>query len=138
MDQIRQQRTRNPSGMTESMTRLHQQLEDNLKKKTDEIMRVKSQKKDLELKLEGFKSKSRRLTQLTTEIEGMKQQVVAELQQSVSEMLRMLIDAEPVIYRVDVSFILSVLYMVNDETVLASLLRLLYEECTRRSVCSRC
>ena len=77
MDQIRQQRTRNPSGMTESMTRLHQQLEDNLKKKTDEIMRVKSQKKDLELKLEGFKSKSRRLTQLTTEIEGMKQQVVA-------------------------------------------------------------
>ena len=60
------------------------------------------------------------------------------MQQSVSEMLRMLIDAEPVIYRVDVSFILSVLYMVNDETVLASLLRLLYEECTRRSVCSRC
>ena len=70
--------------------------------------------------------------------ESITEEVVAELQQSVSEMLHMLIDAEPVIYRVDVSFILSVLYMVNDETVLASLLRLLYEECTRRSVCSRC
>lgn len=58
--------------------------------------------------------------------------VVPELQQSVVEMLRMLIDSERVIYRVDISFLLSVLYMVEEAGILGSLLALIYEQCTQR------
>ena len=57
---------------------------------------------------------------------------VAELQHSVVEMLRMLIDSERVVYRVDVSFLLSVLYMVEEAGILSSLLALIYEQCTQR------
>ena len=57
---------------------------------------------------------------------------MAELQQSVVEMLRMLIDSERVVYRVDVSFLLSVLYMVEEAGILSSLLALIYEQCTQR------
>ena len=58
------------------MARQHAQLEDRLRSKTDEIAKIKTQKRDLEKTVEGLRSTSRRINRLTLEISTMKSEKV--------------------------------------------------------------
>ena len=57
---------------------------------------------------------------------------VLELQQSISEMLQTLLESDSTMYRVDISYLLSVLYMVDDGDLLLPILNILYHFLTQR------
>lgn len=59
--------------------------------------------------------------------ESFAEDLVGELQTSVVEMIRMMLDAESSAYRVDVSYLLSVLYMVDDPDIALPILQLFYD-----------
>lgn len=59
--------------------------------------------------------------------ESFAEDLVGELQTSVVEMIRMMLDAESSAYRVDVSYLLSVLYMVDDPDIVLPILQLFYD-----------
>lgn len=59
--------------------------------------------------------------------ESFTEDLVADLQQSVIEMVKELINCDSMVYRVDISYILSVLYMISDVDIIQSLLDFLYE-----------
>ena len=63
------------------------ELENKLKMKTDEIAKIKNQKKELEKTMEGMRSTSQRIKRLTKDIEDMKAQKVA-LQRSAEAIQR--------------------------------------------------
>lgn len=55
-----------------------------------------------------------------------------ELQQSMSEMILTLLDSESTVYKVDVNYLLSVLYMMNDGDILLPILNIFYTLLTQR------
>ena len=59
---------------------------------------------------------------------------VQELQQSVFEMLEMMLESDSTMYRVDISYLLSVLYQVEDSDILQGILSLLLHFFTQRSL----
>lgn len=59
--------------------------------------------------------------------ESFTEDLVGELQTSVIEMIRAMLDAETSAYRVDVSYLLSVLYMVDDADIVLPILQLFYD-----------
>ena len=59
---------------------------------------------------------------------------VQELQQSVFEMLEMMLESDSTMYRVDISYLLSVLYQVEDGDILQGILSLLLHFFTQRSL----
>lgn len=59
--------------------------------------------------------------------ESFTEDLVGELQTSVIEMIRAMLEAETSAYRVDVSYLLSVLYMVDDADIVLPILQLFYD-----------
>lgn len=59
--------------------------------------------------------------------ESITEDVVGDLQQSVIEMIKELISCDSMVYRIDISYLLSVLYMISDEGILLPLLEFIYE-----------
>ena len=59
--------------------------------------------------------------------ESFTEDLVGELQTSVMEMIRTMLDAETSAYRVDVSYLLSVIYMVDDADIILPILQLFYD-----------
>ena len=57
---------------------------------------------------------------------------LAELQQSLCEMILTLLDSENTVYRMDINYLLSVLYMVDDGDIILPVLNVLYTLLTQR------
>ena len=86
MEQLMQQQKLHPFGGKE-VSKKQIELENKLKMKTDEIAKIKNQKKELEKTMEGMRSTSQRIKRLTKDIEDMKAQKVA-LQRSAEAIQR--------------------------------------------------
>ena len=86
MEQLIQQQKLHPFGGKE-VSKKQIELENKLKMKTDEIAKIKNQKKELEKTMEGMRSTSQRIKRLTKDIEDMKAQKVA-LQRSAEAIQR--------------------------------------------------
>ena len=61
---------------------------------------------------------------------------MAELQQSLCEMILTLLGSENTIYRMDINYLLSVLYMVDDGDIVLPVLNILYTLLTERMYCN--
>lgn len=66
--------------------------------------------------------------------ESFTEDLVVELQQSMIEMIKELINCDTMVYRIDISYILSVLYMVSDIEIIQSLLQFLLDLMTAGNV----
>ena len=64
--------------------------------------------------------------------ESFTEDLVGELQTGVVDMIRNMLDAESAAYRVDISYLLSVLYMVDDGDIVLPILQLFYDYLTNR------
>lgn len=66
--------------------------------------------------------------------ESFTEDLVGELQTGVVDMIRSMLDAESAAYRVDISYLLSVLYMVDDGDIVLPILQLFYDYLTNRKL----
>ena len=64
--------------------------------------------------------------------ESFTEDLVADLQQSIIDMVKELVNCDTMVYRVDISYILSVLYMISDVDIIQSLLDYVFELMTSR------